>query len=248
MLDGTPLPTTNANDRKKLLQHALKLKGALDTSMKSLDIARKNMNEAKVHLHKTQGTAKIVSRSLVLAQSTLKKRKAAMRESPGSYSKVRDVSVRVKDTIAALNITADKRRDQLNQKRNSNTSSTWVQSLREVPGPLRKSLWYKMHRRRQQIVLRPSMESLVSDLRKSVAKNLEASGSFRRMLKSNSTESSKADKLEAELLKAEQSFLLAAHPVKPVNEPLSSVPSSTPWAEPGKLMRCGFAILPSCLC
>ena len=41
------------------------------------------------------------------------------------------------------------------------------------------------------------MESLVSDLRKSVAKNLEASGSFRRMLKSNSTESSKADKLEA---------------------------------------------------
>lgn len=169
---------------------------------------------------------KEAQRAAIAASAAAKRKKALQKE---SRSKLRDVdetelaSIRVKDTIAALSITADKRRDQLNQKRNSSTSSTWVQTLPGLPGPLRKSLWYKMHRRRQQIVLRPSLESLRADLRRSVSKKLLASGL-------------KNDALEAELLKAEQSFLLAIHPVAPAGDPLPSVPSSTSWAEPGSFM------------
>jgi hypothetical protein len=137
-------------------------------------------------------------------------------------------STRVKDAVSALRIATDKRREQLNQKRISSTSNAWAQTLPGVPGPLKKSLWHKMHRRRQQVVLRPSLESLAADLRTSVSQ-IPAPGGSRRL---------KSYSVEEETLKAEQLFLLSVHPAAPVEEPLRSVPSSGSndhWAEPGKL-------------
>jgi hypothetical protein len=242
-VDGSPLQTTTPTDRQKLLQATQKYKNAVENAEKRQKLIRAKLSETKAHSQKQQAMVKQAQRAVVVASSTLKKRKSLQNETTGARSKLRETeeteraSVRVKDTIAALSITADKRRDQLNQKRNSSTSSTWVQTLPGLPGPLRKSLWYKMHRRRQQIVLRPSLESLISDLRKSVSKSLAASEIGRLASKSDSVEGSENDALEAELLKAEQSFLLAIHPVAPAGESLSSVPSSSPWAEPGAYIK-----------
>jgi hypothetical protein len=218
-----------------LLQATQKYKNAVEIAEKRQKLIGAKLSETKAQSQKQQALVKQAQRAVVVASTTLKKRKVLLSETTGARSKLRETeeteraSVRVKDTIAALSITADKRRDQLNQKRNSSTSSTWVQTLPGLPGPLRKSLWYKMHRRRQQIVLRPSLESLISDLRKSVSKTLAAS--------EIGVEGSENDALEAELLKAEQSFLLAIHPVASAGEPLSSVPSSSPWAEPGAYIK-----------
>jgi hypothetical protein len=217
------------------LQATLKYKTAVENSEKRAKAAQAKLGEANNLTLKQQAFSKQAQRASLIASSMLKKRKALQNEIAAGRFKPREVdeaeraSVRVKDTIAALNITAEKRRDQLNQKRNSSTSSTWVQTLPGLPGPLRKSLWYKMHRRRQQIVLRPSLESLVSDLRKSVTNRLTSSDNGQRSSKSS-------EAMEAELLKAEQTLLLAMHPVASAKEHLSSVPSSSTWAEPGRHM------------
>jgi hypothetical protein len=243
LVDGSPLPTTTPTDRQKLLQATQKYKNAVEIAEKRQKLIGAKLSETKAQSQKQQALVKQAQRAVVVASTTLKKRKVLLSETTGARSKLRETeeteraSVRVKDTIAALSITADKRRDQLNQKRNSSTSSTWVQTLPGLPGPLRKSLWYKMHRRRQQIVLRPSLESLISDLRKSVSKSLATSEIGLQASKSDSVEGSDNDALEAELLKAEQSFLLAIHPVASAGEPLSSVPSSSPWAEPGAYIK-----------
>jgi hypothetical protein len=158
-------------------------------------------------------------------------KKKTMGYSPLKYSDPTEPerpSSRVKDAVSALRISTEKRREQLNQKRISSTSSAWAQSLPGVPGALKKSLWHKMHRRRQQVVLRPSLESLAADLRTSVSE-IPAPGGNRPL---------KAYSVEEEIQKAEQLFLLSMHPAAPVEEPLRSVPSSgsnDQWAEPGKL-------------
>jgi hypothetical protein len=91
----------------------------------------------------------------LMIQDKLKSNKQRLSETAESER----ASTRVTDVIAALKKTADRRREQLNQKRSSSASSTWVQGLPGIPGPLKKSLWHKMHRRRrQQIFLRPSLE------------------------------------------------------------------------------------------
>jgi hypothetical protein len=136
-------------------------------------------------------------------------------------------SFRVKDVIGALRVTADRRREQSDQKKNTGFSSAWVQSFPGLPSSLKKSLWHKMHRRKQQVILRLTHESLVSELRTIVVRVTAAKYSER-------SKSDKMEKIEAEMMKAEQLYLLATHPV--AEEPLQFVPptkSSESWAEPG---------------
>lgn len=180
------------------------------------------LTEIKQQSQKHSLITKESQRVLAEAMGELKLKKA-----PANGRVPIDTSNRIKDTIAAFALAADKRREQLNQKRTSSTSSTWIQSLPGVPGPLKKSLWYKMHRRRQQIVLRPSPESLSAELQTSVKKSL---------LKSEVLRPGAATTVMAgELQKAEQAFLLAAYPLKADGESSSAVPtSSSAWAEPGK--------------
>jgi hypothetical protein len=211
--DGNPVPQTNPNDRQKLIQATAKYKGALEAAEKRAKIAQMKVGEAKQQTQKYLTLAKETQRAAAMAAAALKKKK--------TMSDVDRASTRVKDTISALALTADKRRDQLNQKRTSSTSSTWVQNLPGVPAPLRRSLWHKMHRRRQQIVLRPSQESLAADLKKSISKTHK--------------DLPEARKLE-ELEKAEQAFLLAVHPAAPQDGLLTVPSTSSPWGEPGKFI------------
>lgn len=198
-----------------------KYKGALEAAEKRAKVAQLKVSEAKQQTQKYLNLAKQTQKAAAMASAALKKKMAS-----GDADRA---SSRVKDMISALELTADKRRDQLNQKRNSSTSSTWVQNLPGVPGPLRRSLWHKMHRRRQQIVLRPSQEALANDLKTAVMRGLSKIENFKDMSEATKT---------AELQKAEQAFLLATHPVTPCNEEIASVPSSTSWGEPGKLLCC----------
>ena len=187
-------------------------------------------------IQKQQQAMAQAKRTITIATASLKKKRAALSDlsSSGSGNRSKasreseeasNVSTRVNGVMSALNFTAAKRRDQLNQKRNSSTSSTWVQNLPGLPGPLRKSLWYKMHRRRQQIVLRPPVEYLLSDLREKVTKRIAETDMAKRTTKHD---------IEKELMNAEKRILLAIHPAAQKGESISSVPSSSHWAEPGK--------------
>lgn len=216
--DGNPLPQTNPSDRQKLIAATTKYKGAVEAAEKRAKLAQMKMAEAKQQTQKYFTLAKQTQRAAAVAAAAWKKKQA----SPGSD--IDRSSSRVNDMIAALELTADKRRDQLNQKRNSSTSSTWVQNLPGVPGPLRRSLWHKMHRRRQQIVLRPSQETLAADLKTAVVESLSKTENYKNMSAAAKT---------AELQKAEQAFLLATHPIAPRDEEILSVPSNSSWGEPG---------------
>ncbi len=187
-------------------------------------MAQVKLGQLKQQIQKYMVLKKQTQRNAAIASAALKKRKTM---TDGERS-----STRVKDMVASLSLLADKRRDQLNQKRTSSTSSTWVQNLPGVPGPLRRSLWHKMHRRRQQIVLRPSQESLAVDLKSSILKSLANIESLKDLSEASKT---------VELQKAEQAFLLAVHPVAPQHFELPSVPSTSSWGEPGKsISSCRF--------
>jgi hypothetical protein len=223
------VPTANPSDRQKLLKAATQYKNSVELADKREKLAISKLAEVKAQSAKYQALIKQAQRGLIAVSAMIKKKATCHPQAKSSDpTEPERPSTRVKDAISALRIATDKRREQLNQKRISSTSSAWAHSLPGVPGPLKKSLWHKMHRRRQQVVLRPSLESLAADLRTSVSEISVPGGS--RPLKAYS--------VEEEIMKAEQLFLLSVHPAAPVEEPLRAIPSSgsnDQWAEPGKL-------------
>lgn len=238
-IDGNPLPTTNPNDRQELSKAIMRYKTNFDSADSRHKSARGALNEARARTQKMQAVAKHAQKAVAVATGLLKKKKAVNSASEASGKGAKNLDAvdmeraasHVKDAIAAFHKTAEKRRDQLNQKRNSSASSTWVQSLPGLPGPLKKSLWHKMHRRRQQIVLRPSLESLTSELRGTVKLAMRVAPGKKKDSKS----------IREEQLKAERLLYLAMHPVAPEELPPSVPPSGSSselsWAEPGWQLR-----------
>jgi hypothetical protein len=221
-----------------LNQATLKYKTAIEGSQKREKAIRDKIEEAKDIVQRKQTDIKQGQRTVAALISTAKKKKLLLNDcKSGRLDLCQTLSgeSRVDENIAVLGATADMRRDQLYQKRNSSTSSTWVQNLPGISGPLKRSLWYKMHRRRQQIVLRPTFTSLLDGLLKQVESKFS---SLKGGLPGNPDES-----IEIELNRAEQTYLLATHPVVPKGENIPTIPTSsasTPWAEPGtyRLLMC----------
>ena len=214
------------SDRQKLTQAMAKYRGNVESAEKQAKQVQMKLHKLKEDVQKYSNLKKQTQRAAALATAAVKKQKSMASSGQGFN--------RVKDAISALELTADKRREQLNHKRTNSTSSTWVQNLPGVPGPLRRSLWHKMHRRRQQIVLRPSRDTVTADLNVSVLK---------RIAKLEGAQGLQESANLLELQRAEQAYLLAAHPQAPYNS-IKSVPSSSsPWGEPGKFM----IFLPFCV-
>lgn len=189
--------------------------------------AHKNMTEAKNRAQRLHHTLKAAQKN-VASNSSLSKKKKAL---PGSMTPPRQLteeekSTRVTDIVKCLATVASKRREQLNQKKNSTFSKTWTASFPDLSDSMKKSLWHRMVRRKQQVVLRPSSESLINDLRKTLGGPNKSPG--------GRTAAQIEEEIEKEMLKAEEIFLLACHPAP--DEQLPSVPSPSNWAEPGWML------------
>jgi hypothetical protein len=233
--DGTPIPTANPSDRQELLKAMSRYKNNLESTSQREKTVRQALSDTKARLLKYQTVGKTAQKNASLATTMLKKKKAAVSSAkvkgarPVKLSEAAEqekAAARVKDVIAALQKTAARRRDQSNQKKSSSVSSAWIQSFPGLSNSLKKSLWHRIHRRKQQIVLRPTPECLVNELRASVADNFTAGVGVRS--------SQKKAALEEELVKAEQMYLVATHPIAEVGLP--SVPpsrSTGSWGEPG---------------
>ena len=150
----------------------MKYKNAIDSADRNEKEIRTKALEAKQTIQRQQSVIKQAQRASTTAATTYKKRKALSMlvfPSEGGRAKGKEVddgersAIRVKETLAALEHTANKRREQLNLKR-SISSNAWAQTLPDIPHHLGWGLWYKLHRRRQQIVLRPPAEMFVSEL------------------------------------------------------------------------------------
>ncbi|KAG7367270.1 hypothetical protein IV203_029941 [Nitzschia inconspicua] len=220
--DGKILPATNPGDKEKLNQALMKWRSALENGQKRDRAIREKIAEAKGIAQKKQSQVNQAQRTLRAMAVDVKKRRTQVDDVRSGKAKPSNRYDRgpVSDSINLLKTTAGLRRDELNSKRNSSTSNAWVQSLPSIPGSLKRSFWYKMHRRRQQIVLRPTFASLLSDLQKQVGLKLSSLGLPQ-------------EKVDSELIRAEQNYLLAIHPIAPEGETVSSSPSATTWAEPG---------------
>ena len=205
-----------ANDMKTKLDHAEEKDKA----------AKQRAIEVKAKREKLAQALKLAQRNVVLISNAVKQRQVVLsgRATPKqmeAFAAERSGS-RVKDVIGALKKVAEHRRERMNEKKSSSASLSWLQSFPGVPSSLTKSLWHKMHRRKQQIVLRPTPESIWNELRNKVLDNVDASAKYPNR------------NTEDELRKAEQLFLLATHPI--AEENLASVPgtkSDHNWAEPG---------------
>jgi len=207
----------------------------LETSAQKAKGAKNSRAETRAKLTKLSMEIKVVQKSLAATANALKKKRTLVAESKGLVTKTKAsaaadaerASTRVKDVIGALYTTAEQRRKEYDQKKSTSLSSAWVQSFQGVTSSVKKSIWHRMHRRKQQIILRPSEESLVDELRASVAHAVAPK--FNGLSKEE-----KQAAVEQEMLKAEQRFLIAAHPLGDAN--ISTIPSSKSsddWAEPG---------------
>ena len=235
--DGTPTQAANPSDRQELMKAAVQYKTILETAMRRDQQMKRKLAETKTKTQKLTAQAKNAMKNATIAATILKKKRvlamSSTEASQGSRSsrqseaiEVEKASVRVKDVVSSLRKTAEKRRNQCLQKQSNKFNDAWVQSFPGLSSSLKKSLWQKMHRRKQQIILRPSEESLFNGLRERIIQNVAANRSSRP--------SQRKVSLEAEVVKAEQLFLLATHPV--ATRELSAVPSSKSadgWAEPG---------------
>lgn len=193
----------------------------IDNVTRRESAARQMLGEIKSRIQKLQTIIKTSQKNLSTVAGLLKKRKATA-ETLKSESEKAPMSV--KDVIATLRKTAEKRRELMNEKKSVSASNGWVQSFPDLPNSLKKSLWHKMHKRKQQIVLRPTPESIMNQLRSRITENFHAQQSRHSTLST----------LEDEMTKAEQLFLLATHPFS--QEKLSTIPvtkSGENWAEPG---------------
>ena len=133
------------------------------------------------------------------------------------------VDYMVAEVVASFSIVAEKRRESLNKKKSSSFSKIWADSFPELSEAMKKSLWHRMVRRKQQAILRPSRESMDTDLRAKVKEVVLAQPRGVSML-------------EEELQKAEQLFLLACFPA-PDEPPLSIPTQNGQWAEPGSTIN-----------
>jgi len=243
--DGNPVPEASPNDRKELQKAMLRYRTNLDTATQRAETAKQSLAETKEKLQKVMVLVKTTQKSLSMASSLLKKKQAQVAEARttstsasssggrGKTAKQMEAAeaersaTRVKDVIGALYATAERRREKFEQKKSTSLSSAWVQSFPGLPSSLKKSLWHKMHRRKQQIILRPSEECLVNELRASVAHAVTPKYNGR-------SADEKVAGIEEEMLKAEQRYLLATHPFG--DGEIATVPASKAnedWAEPG---------------
>jgi len=220
----------NANDRQKLKEALISYKSNLENATRREKAAQTAVAEIKARLQKHQAMAKTAQKNSAVVTGVLKRKKTLFEQSKSTGGKSPEgevLATRVKDVIAALRKAADKRRENLSDKK---TSATWVQAYPSLPTALKKSLWHKMHRRKQQIVLRPAPEIMLNGLRTHVVDALT--------MKSGTRTAVAQHLLDEELLKAEQLFLLATHPFAKDDPP--SIPvakSGEAWAEPGWLIN-----------
>ena len=229
-LDGKPLPTNDPNATRKLTEHNMKFKVAIENSHKRGSAIKNKITELQQSLQKRETSNKSDARTIQSLTAAIKSKRHVVNEVRSGRLKlletksIENPSNRVTNVINILSLTTDMRRNQLMQMRNNNNSSNWVQSLPGISNSMRRALWYKMHRRRQQIVLRPTFSSMVANMRKEIETKLKSIGTGHL---------SKEDKL----ITAEQTYLLASHPVKKMSENLSSLPSDSAWAEPGWYLK-----------
>jgi hypothetical protein len=216
----------NPNDKQKLEGAVNDIKTKLANAEEKDKLAKQRAIETKAKREKLAQALKVAQRNVVLITSAVKQRQVVLsgRATPKqleAFASERSSS-RVKGVIGSLKKVADHRRDRMNEKKSSSVSMTWLQSFPGLPTSLKKSLWHKMHRRKQQIVLRPTHASFMNELRASV------------LATASSSTAKASHNIDDQLVKVEQLFLLATHPASDAN--LSSVPvtrNEHQWAEPG---------------
>jgi hypothetical protein len=228
--DGTVLPTPNPSDRDKLQNAVNELKRKMENYIQNEKSVAASVVEARARFQQLQSVAKTAQKNVSMVVNGVRHKRAMITGSVtgrGSNVNMYETSEnRVRTVIAALRKAADKRGDELIQRKSSSVNSQWIQSFPELPTALKKSLWHKMHRRKQQIILRPAAETFVDELRLAVLDGAKSAGT--------ATSPEKQSDVDEALVRAEQIFLLAMHPVAKEGA-LPSVPpkNSDDWAEPG---------------
>lgn len=234
--DDTVVDRASAKDKEQLLAVLNQYKANVESNKSREAVLQQTLNEAKTKQQKLQAAGKTYQRNATIAATILKKKKENFENAKAGKTnknarqteamELEQRATRVKDVLGGLHKAAERRREQSHLKRRRTASSDWAQTFPTISTPLKTSLWHRMHRRKQQIVLRPAPETMVNELLENVVTSLRDDTKTRKL------------KMEDELTKAEQFFLLATHPV--CDGPLPSVPppkNSDDWAEPGWKLR-----------
>ncbi|KAL7574930.1 hypothetical protein ACA910_010756 [Epithemia clementina (nom. ined.)] len=232
--DGRVLPTVPAKDREDMEGKLLRFKTNQAAADEKVKVAKEQLSEKKSKLQGLHLAVQNAQRNAALIANLVKRKKtvaSSTTQSKGGKAKPPEgldserAASRVKDVIGCLEKVAEKRREQHNQKKSGHITSTWLHSHPDFPASFKKNVWRRMHRRKLQVVLRPSMAYLCDEVRSRVSS---------LATKCSSGEKFDDDFLTEKIIKAEKEFLLAYHPL--AESPASSVPTSRSteaWAEPG---------------
>lgn len=234
--DGRPLPSVSEKERNDLTNRCARYDTNISAALEKERTAQDRHAELKARVQKLHANAKIAQRNAELAGALVKERKAlqATSVSTKKSGKVSQRSERpppkVKDVMCMLAKVASKRREQYNRKKSDNISSLWLESHPDLPDALKKGIWRRMHRRKLQVVLRPSMGFLCAEIRDRAAASIVEKGT--RI--GNGIMPDTSEEATQRALLAEQLFLLSCHPEKdPSALHVPTSKSTESWAEPG---------------
>lgn len=133
--DDVPILNMSTSDRTKLSQAISKYSGNLEMAQSRQKAAELSLNDKKVRTQKMLTLARQAQKVAAAAAAALRKKRSMQSQaSRGSVrlsetAEAERAATRVADVIAVLHKTAEGRREELNRKRGSSASSTWVQAL-----------------------------------------------------------------------------------------------------------------------
>ena len=208
----------------------------INSCTQKVAITKRSHEDSKTKLQQYMAISKEAQKKSAIAANLLKKRQAVAAAAAGSRNRggrhseaieTEKAATRIEDTIGALRRVAEHRRRHVEQMKLPHASRQWIQLFPNISGAMKKSIWHKLHRRKHHVVLRPSSEAMINEIRMTVTQKVA-----QRHPGLTSTE--KHAIAEAERLRAERLFLLATHPV--AEEEVAAFPPKkalSEWGEPG---------------
>lgn len=205
----------------------------MNACKQKMAIAKRAHEDSKTSLQQCLAKSKEAQKRSAVAGSLLKKRQTLREASAKTRGRSAEAienekaATRIEDTIGSLRRVAEHRRSQVEQMKKPTASRRWIQSFPDIPGAMKRSIWHKLHRRRHHIVLRPSCELMIHEIRMAVTQKVAQKHP-------GLTDAQKVAVAETERLKAERLFLLATHPAADGKvSPFPPQRSLTDWGEPG---------------
>lgn len=164
--DGTPSPRVAVANQHKLLAAMHKYKSNYESTKSKETELRQPLEMSTNVLNQKKSDIENLHKEIFVVEQSLNKARHALASGKGKHGDY-TLETTVENIFSAFGKLAEKRRSQVNRnKMNSGASDSWEKSMSSMPEEMRKTFQQKMLRRRITTMLRPSIQTMLADIKK----------------------------------------------------------------------------------